>query len=74
MAPLLADHCISEFTLLAVQEPWQIPHIHTYHNPSYSSFHHFYPPSADAFVYFFVNKSLNPSFYSAAFPTPKYGY
>jgi hypothetical protein len=74
MAPLLADHHMSEFTIIAIQEPWQNPHILTSHNPSNSSFHLLYPPSADASVCFFVNKSLNPSSYSAAFPTPKYGF
>jgi hypothetical protein len=74
MAPLLADYRISEFTVLAIQEPWQNPHIHTTHSPSNSSFHLFYPPSADAPVCFFLNKPLNPSSYSVAFPTPKYGY
>jgi hypothetical protein len=72
MAPLLADHRIAEFTVLAVQEPGQNPHMYTTQNPSNSSFHLFYPPSAEASVCFFVNKSLNPSSYSATFPSPKY--
>ncbi len=74
MAPLFAHHRISEFTVLAVQGPWQNPHMHTTHNPSNSSFHLFFPPSAVASVCFFVNKSLNPSSYSATIPTPKYGH
>jgi hypothetical protein len=73
MASLLSDPGISEFSVLAVQEPWQNPHVLTTYNPSTSSFHLFYPPSAGAPVCFFVNKSLNPSSYSACFPTPKYG-
>ncbi len=74
MAPLLADPRISEFSVLAVQEPWQNPRVLTTHNPSNSSFHLYYPPSAEASICFFVNKSLNPSSYSACFPTPKYSY
>ncbi len=74
MTPLFAHHRISEFTVFAVQEPWRNPHMHTTHNPSNFSFHSFYPPSANASVCFFVNKSLNPSSYSASFPTPKHGY
>ncbi len=74
MVPLLADPHISTLSVLDVQEPWKNPHILTTHNPSNSSFHLFHPPSAEASVCFFVNKSLNPSFYSACFPTPKYGY
>jgi hypothetical protein len=74
MAPLLADHHISEFTVLAIQEPWQNPHIHTTHNPYKSSFYLHYPPSANASVCFFANKLLNRSSYSAAIPTTKYGY
>ncbi len=66
----LADHGISEFTFLAIQEPWQNPHIHTTHNPCNSSIHLFYPASADS-VYFFVNKSQHPRSYSAAFHTPE---
>jgi hypothetical protein len=74
MAPLLADPRISEFSVLAVQEPWGNPRVLTTHNPSNSSFYLIYPPSAEASVCFFVNKSLNPSSYSAWFPTPKYSY
>ncbi len=74
MGPLLASPRISGFSVLAVQEPWRNPRVLTTHNPSNSSFHLFYPPSAEASVCFFVNKSLNPSSYSACFPTPKYGH
>jgi hypothetical protein len=74
MVPLLANHRISEFTILAVHEPWQNPHIYSTHNPLNSLFNLFYSPSADASVCFFVNKSLYPSSYSVAFPTPKYCY
>ncbi len=75
MAPLLDDHLISEFTVLAVQKPWLNPHIHTTHNPSNSSFYLMYPLlPTNASVCFFVNKPLNPSSNSAAFPTLKYGY
>jgi putative hemolysin len=73
MAPLLADPRISDFSVLAIQEPWRNPCIPTTHNPSSSAFHLFYPPSNDASVCFFVNKSLNPSSYTASFSTPKYG-
>jgi hypothetical protein len=72
--PLFADHCIYEYTVLAVHESWQNPHIYTTHHPSNSSYHLCYPPSAKDSVCFFVNKSQNPRSYSAAFPTPKYGY
>jgi hypothetical protein len=74
MAPLLADHRNSKFTVLAVQEPWQNPHMHTTHKPSNSSFHLYYPPSAEASICFFVNKSLNSSSYFATWTTPKYGH
>jgi putative hemolysin len=60
--------------VLAVQEPWHNQRVPTTHNPSNSPFHLFYTPSAEASVCFFVNKSLNPSSYSACFPTLKYGY
>jgi hypothetical protein len=73
MAPLLAATHISEFSVLAIQELWRNPQIPTTHNPSNSAFHLLYPPSAETSVCFFVNKSLNPSSYTAHFPTPKYG-
>jgi hypothetical protein len=50
VAPLLADHCNSEFTVLAVLDLWQNPHIHITHNPSHSSFYLLHPPSPNAFV------------------------
>jgi hypothetical protein len=74
IAPLLADPRISEVSVLAVLEPWHNSCLLTTQNPSNSSFYLFYPCSAEASVCFFVNKSLNPSSYSACFPTPKYGY
>jgi hypothetical protein len=74
IAPLFPNPRISHFTVLAVQEPWRNPRIQTTHNPSSSAFYLFYSPSDDASVCFFVNKSLNPSSYSAYFPTPKFGY
>ncbi len=74
MAPLLADHQISEFSVLAVQEPWRNSHMHMTHNPLNSSFQLFYSLSAKASVGLLVNKSFNPSSYSATFPTSKYGH
>ncbi len=74
IAPLFVDPCISHFTLLVVQVPWQNPQIQNTHNAISSVFHLFYPASDDASVCFFVNKSINPSSYSAFFLTPKYGY
>ncbi len=74
IAPLLADPCVSEFTVLAIQEPGHNLPILTTHNPSNSSFYLLYPPSTETSVCLFVNKSLNPISYSAGFPTPKYGY
>jgi hypothetical protein len=73
MAPLLADSRISEFSVLAVQELWCNSRILTTHTPSLSAFHLFSPPSNDASVCFFVNKSLNLSSYTSCFPTPKNG-
>ncbi len=73
MAPLLADCHIFEFSVLAVQEPWQNPSIPTTRNPSNSAFHLHCPPSAEASVYYFVNKSLNSSSYTTCFPSAMYG-
>jgi flagellar biosynthesis protein FlhB len=70
----LANQLITEITFCAQQKPWQNPHMHTTHNPFNSSFHLFYFLSAETSVYCFVNKSLNPSSYSAIFPTSKYGH
>jgi hypothetical protein len=73
MAHLLADTCISEFSLLAIQEPWQNPHIPTTYNTSNSAFHLLYPLSVEASVCSLVNKSLNFSSYTVCFPTPEHG-
>ncbi len=73
MAPLLTDNCISEFSVFTVQELWLYPYILTTHNSSNSPFDLLYAPSTEASIYFFMNKTLNPSLYSASFPTPKYG-
>jgi hypothetical protein len=71
MSPLLL---ISQFSALVVQELWQDPCILTTHIASNTFFHHFYPLSARASVCLFVNKFLNPSFYSTLFPTLKNSY
>ncbi len=74
MAPLLANSRLSEFSVLAVQEPWHNPGVLTTHNPSNIYLNLFYPLSAEASVCFAVNKLLNPSSYSACFPSSNYGY
>ncbi len=39
MAPLLADPRVSQFPVLAIQEPFHNSHTNSTHNPSYTSFH-----------------------------------
>jgi hypothetical protein len=74
MAPLLADPRVSQFSLLAIQEPFHNSFNNSTHNPSYTSFHLFHPCVDNSRVCFFINKSVNPSSWSGDFPSPDYGY
>jgi hypothetical protein len=74
MAPLLSYHHISElFFLCYTKTLAKFTHPH-YPQPIFFIFLSLFPPSADASVCFFLNKSLNLSSYSVAFLAPKYGY
>jgi hypothetical protein len=74
MAPLLADPRVSQFSLLAIQEPFHNSFNNSTHNPSYTSFHLFHPCVENSQVCFFINKSVNPSSWSGNFLSPDYGY
>jgi hypothetical protein len=62
MAPILADKQVAQFSVLAVQEPFQNSFIPTTHCPSYSSFHLLHPSVPNSRVCFFINKSINRSY------------
>ncbi len=74
MAPLLADPRVSQFSFLAIQEPFHKSFTNSTHNPSYTSFHLFHPGVEKSQVCFFINKSINPSSWSGDFPSRDYGY
>ena len=58
MAPLLADPEVQKYHILAIQEPWKNPTIHTSYNPSSSAFHLVYRPKENTRVAFYINKEL----------------
>jgi hypothetical protein len=74
IAPMLADPKISQFPILAIQEPFHNSFANSTHNPSYTSFHLLHPCVENSRVCFFINKSVNPSSWSRDFPSPDYGY
>ncbi len=74
MALMLADPIISQFPILAIQEPFHSSYIISTHNPSYTSFHLFHPNVENFRVCFFINKSVNSSSWSGDFQSPDYGY
>jgi hypothetical protein len=74
MALLLTNHSISRFTVIALQELWYNPYMYTTHNWYNSLFYHSYLLYVNISFCFMVNKSLNPSSYSATLLTSKYGY
>ncbi len=74
MAPLLANQIISQFLILAIQEPFHNSYTNSTHNPSYISFHLLHPNVENSRVCFFINKSVNPSSWSGDVPRPDYGY
>jgi hypothetical protein len=74
MALLLADPRVSQFSLLAIQEPFHNSFTNSTHNPSYTSFHLLHPCVENSRVCFLINKSVNPSSWSGNFPSPDYSY
>ncbi len=61
MTPILADKQVAQFSVLAVQEPFQNSFIPTTNNLSYSTFHLHHPFVPNSRVCFFINQSINPS-------------
>ena len=64
LIPLLQDTEIRDFDILAVQEPWRNPYIHTGYNPSSSNFYLVYPALPGTRVCFYINKRLHPDSWS----------
>jgi len=64
MATLLRDPRAMEFDILAIQEPWANPFMHTTHHPAKDQFHLCYPQnegSDPARVCLYINKRLDHS-------------
>lgn len=59
MAPLLHDEKISQFDILAIEEPWYNPHNKSSYNPSDSSFYLAHRPEPDTRTCFYINKRLD---------------
>jgi hypothetical protein len=56
--PLLADPCIKEFHILAIQEPWNNPYVRTSYNPSSSNFWLVVQECQATRVAFYISKDI----------------
>jgi hypothetical protein len=74
MAPLLVDPSVSQFSPLAIQEPFYNFFSNLTHNSSYTSFPLFLPVVEKLRVRFFINKSANPSSWFGDFSSPNKSY
>ena len=63
-APLLADPCIREFHVLAIQEPWNNPFVRTSYNPSSSNFWLSVQECQTTRVAFYISKDISASSWS----------
>ncbi|KAJ3453598.1 hypothetical protein MRS44_017845 [Fusarium solani] len=64
MATLLRDPRVMKFDILAIQEPWANPFMHTTHHPAKDQFHLCYPQNEGgdpARVCLYINKRLDHS-------------
>ena len=69
-APLLADPCIREFHVLAIQEPWNNPFVRTSYNPSSSNFWLAVQECQTTRVAFYISKDISPSPWSIRYISP----
>ena len=70
MVPLLEDSGISEFDILAIQEPWKNNYAPTTYNPARAGFYLVYRPGGDTRVCFYINNRIPTEDWEASFPTP----
>ncbi len=72
MAPILADKQVTKFSVLAVPEPYQNSFISLTHSVSYSTSYLLHSFVLNSCVYYFINKSMNSSYWTGDFPSPDY--
>lgn len=70
MATLLRDRRITNYDVLAIQEPWRNPFMHTTHHPIPQHFELAYHNHLKTRVCFFVNKRIDSSLWSVTHHTP----
>ncbi|KAF4227803.1 hypothetical protein CNMCM8980_005984 [Aspergillus fumigatiaffinis] len=70
MAALLRDKKITNYDVLAIQEPWRNPFVHTTHNPIPQHFEVAYHDHNKTRVCFFVNKRIASHHWTAIHHTP----
>lgn len=69
LANLFRDQSVTEYDILAIQEPWRNPFINTSYNPLKEHFQLAYPDDTATRVCFYVNKRIDPSTWNVTFNT-----
>jgi hypothetical protein len=72
MAALLRDRKIISYDVLAIQEPWRNPFVHTTHNPIPQHFEVAYHDHRKTRVCFFVNKRIASHHWTVTHHTPDF--
>ena len=72
MASLLRDRRITNYDVLAIQEPWRNPFMNTTHNPIPQHFELAYHNHRKTRVCFFINKRIGSSQWSVIHHTPDF--
>jgi ribonuclease HI len=69
LANLFQDQRVTEYDILAIQEPWRNPFINTTYNPLKEHFQLTYLDDAATRTCFYVNKRIDPSTWNITFNT-----
>jgi len=69
LASLFQDRWISEYDVLAIQEPWRNPVIATSYHPLKTHFHLTYFDDKETRVCFYINKQIDASTWNVSFIT-----
>jgi ribonuclease HI len=69
LASLFQDRWISDFDILAIQEPWRNPHVATSYHPLKGHFQLAYLDDKDTRVCFYINKRIDASTWNVSFIT-----
>ena len=69
LASLFQDRWITEYDILAIQEPWRNPFIATSYHPLKTHFQLVYMDDAETRVCFYINKRINANTWNVSFIT-----